>query len=94
MLTALVVFSANAQDEGFIYGKDDLLIPDKNKAPEEYATKAIKKNLKLLVKESKALHKMIQKNASDAEIKAALFKLHDRFHTIAEICNHQNGEEH
>ncbi len=66
----------------------------KSKAPEEYATKAIKKNLKLLVKESKALHKMIQKNASDAEIKAALFKLHDRFHTIAEICNHQNGEEH
>mgnify|MGYP003478143491 CR=1 FL=1 len=28
---------ANFTRKGFIYGKDDLLIPDKNKAPEEYA---------------------------------------------------------
>ncbi len=28
---------ANFTRKGFIYGKEDLLIPDKNKAPEEYA---------------------------------------------------------
>jgi hypothetical protein len=56
--------------------------------PKEFDKPVIKKKLKQLYKESKALDKMIQKKASDAKIKAALTKLHDRFHEIAEACNH------
>lgn len=41
-----------------------------------------------------ALDKLIKdKKATDAEIKAALEKLHDRFHEVVGACKNE-GEEH
>ena len=59
-------------------------------APEGYDKDAVKKNLKNLVKGAKEVNKMVQKNASDAEIKSELSKLHDVFHEIVEKCSKED----
>jgi uncharacterized coiled-coil DUF342 family protein len=55
-------------------------------APEGYNKDAVKKSLKKLVKGAKELHKMVQKNGADAELKKELSELHDVFHEIMEKC--------
>lgn len=60
----------------------------KSAIPAQFNKPEIKKSLALLVKESKALDKMVKKNKPEAEIKQALFTLHDRFHEIMEKCQH------
>ena len=50
--------------------------------------KNIKKNLKLIVKQSKALDSKVKANASDEVIKKDLTGLHDTFHTIVGLCTH------
>jgi hypothetical protein len=60
-------------------------------APEGYDKKAVKKNLKDLVKGAKEIKKMVKKNASDKELKEELSELHDVFHKIMEKCE---GETH
>ena len=58
-----------------------------SKPPTEFNTPAITISLKLLHQESVALDKLIAgKKASDDEIKAALVKLHDRFHEVVGAC--------
>ncbi len=52
--------------------------------------KNIRKNLKLIVKQSKALDAKIKKNASDEVIKKDLTELHDTFHTIVGLCKHED----
>lgn len=52
--------------------------------------KNIKKNLKIIVKQSKALDAKIKKNASDEVIKNDLTALHDTFHTIVGLCKHED----
>lgn len=52
--------------------------------------KNIKKNLKLIVKQSKALDAKVKANASDELIKEDLIKLHDTFHTIVGLCTHED----
>jgi len=52
--------------------------------------KNIKKNLKIIVKQSKALDKKVNANASDEVIKKDLIKLHDTFHTIVGLCTHDD----
>jgi hypothetical protein len=60
-------------------------------APEGYNQKAVKKNLKDLVKGTKEMNKMVQDKAADAVLKEKLSKLHDTFHQIVEKCQ---KEEH
>ncbi len=60
-------------------------------APEGYDQKAVKKNLKDLVKAAKEINKMVQDKADDASLKEKLSKLHDSFHEIVEKCQ---KEEH
>lgn len=54
--------------------------------------KNIKKNLELIVDESKALDEKIKANASDEVIKKDLSALHDRFHTIVGLCTHEDHQ--
>lgn len=61
-------------------------------APEGYDKNAVKKNLSKLVKDVKEINKMVQKNASDKELKEELSELHDVFHEIVEKC--EIGEHH
>jgi hypothetical protein len=60
-------------------------------APAGYDQDAVKGNLKDLVKGAKKVNKLVQKNATDAEIKEELTELHDVFHQIVEKCE---KEEH
>lgn len=60
----------------------------KSTPPSEFNKPEIKKNLALLAKESKSLQKMVKKQKSEAEIKQAIYALHDRFHTIMMECKH------
>ncbi|HKC35535.1 MAG TPA: hypothetical protein VKB95_05705 [Chitinophagaceae bacterium] len=60
-------------------------------APEGYDQKAVKENLKDLVKGAKEINKMVQDKADDASLKEKLSKLHDSFHQIVEKCE---KEEH
>jgi hypothetical protein len=64
-----------------------------SKPPADFDQPAIREKLKLLQAESAALDRLVRgKTASDAEIKAALFKLHDRFHEIVGACReHGSG---
>lgn len=55
-------------------------------APEGYDKKALATNFKELVKGAKMLNKLVQKNATDEEIKAKLTDLHGVFHAITEKC--------
>jgi len=55
-------------------------------APEGYDQKAVKENLKNLVKGAKEINKMVQDKADDASLKEKLSKLHDTFHEIVEKC--------
>lgn len=55
-------------------------------APKGYDQDAVKETLKKLVKGAKDVNKLVQKNASDKEIKEELSKLHDVFHEIMEKC--------
>ncbi|NUQ23363.1 MAG: hypothetical protein HUU34_05375 [Saprospiraceae bacterium] len=60
----------------------------KSKIPTAYNKEGVKKSVALLAKESKALDKMVQRKKTEAEIKTALFALHDRFHEVMEKCAH------
>ncbi len=60
----------------------------KSAVPAKFDKPEIKKSLALLAKESKALDKMVKKGKSEAELKQAIFALHDRFHEIMEKCSH------
>lgn len=58
-----------------------------SKPPAEFNQPAIIASLKLLHQESVALDKLIAaKKSTDAEITAALTKLHDRFHEVVGAC--------
>lgn len=55
-------------------------------APAGYDKSAVSKSLKKLVKGAKEVNKLVKKNASDAEVKEELSKVHDVFHEIVEKC--------
>ena len=56
--------------------------------------KKYKKNLKDLVKGTKALNKKINANASDEVIKNDLTSLHDVFHKIVGLCSAEDKHDH
>jgi hypothetical protein len=69
----------------------------KSTPPPEFNNPIVKKKLKLLFKESKALDKLVKSKAKDEKIKSALAKLHDRFHEIIAICDddeHKDENNH
>lgn len=57
-------------------------------APEGYNQEAVQKILVKLVKGAKKVNNLVQKSASDADLKEQLTALHDIFHEIAEKCKH------
>lgn len=63
-----------------------------NKAnlPESLKEKGLDKSLELLAKESKAISELIEKGATDEDIKTAIFALHDRFHEIQGKCEDEH----
>lgn len=59
--------------------------------PKEYTSvKGIKKNLKLLVKNSSALEEKIKSGCSEEVIAKDLTRLHDVFHNIIGLCTHDH----
>ncbi len=48
----------------------------------------LKKNLKMLVSGSADLEKLVKKEATDDDLKKAIFSLHDVFHDIVGLCDH------
>lgn len=60
----------------------------KSVIPTDYQKEGVKTSVDLLAKESKALKKMVKKKKSEAELKKAIFALHDRFHEVMEKCHH------
>ncbi len=57
-------------------------------APAGYDKSAVTKNLRKLVKGAKKVNKLVQKTASDADLKEQLTELHTIFHEIVEKCEH------
>lgn len=58
--------------------------------PVGYENVNITKDLKELVKGAKKLHKNVQKNTSDNDLKEELTELHDLFHKITEKCSDED----
>jgi hypothetical protein len=58
-------------------------------APAGYDKSLVSKNLAQLVKGAKKVNKLVQKNASDADLKEQLTELHTVFHEITEKCEHE-----
>ena len=62
--------------------------------PADFRQPAIAAKLKLLAVESAALDQLVRGGkATDAEIKASLVKLHDRFHEIVGACRDAGQEK-
>jgi hypothetical protein len=59
-------------------------------APEGFDQKAVKKNLKELVKGATELNNLVVRKATDAELKQKLSSLHDVFHQIVEKCEKED----
>lgn len=57
--------------------------------PAEFKTTTIMNAAERIQVQSKALHKMVKANASDAEITAKLTTLHDVFHEIVGLCKNE-----
>lgn len=60
----------------------------KSAIPADYQKEGVKTSVDLLAKESAALAKMVKDKKSEAELKKAIFALHDRFHEVMEKCHH------
>lgn len=59
----------------------------KSDIPAEFKTPAILASAEKLQLNSKALHKMVEDKASDAELTKSLAELHDVFHEIVGLCS-------
>lgn len=64
----------------------------KTDIPAKYADKNLDQQLEELVAGSKEISKMVEAGAEDAELKQAIFDLHDVFHGIMGAC--RDAEEH
>ncbi len=57
--------------------------------PAEFDNKKVKAALKKLAADSEKLHKRIQKNAKDEDVKKGMSDLHDVFHEIIGLCSNE-----
>lgn len=48
--------------------------------------KAVKKNLRLLVKDTKKVNRSVKSGASDADLRSQLEKTHNTYHTLVGLC--------
>lgn len=55
--------------------------------PTEFRTNAILASAERLQLKSKALHKLVKSNGTDAEIVKSITDLHDTFHEIVGLCS-------
>ena len=60
----------------------------KSTIPTDYQKEGVKASVDLLAKESTDLAKMVKDKKPEAELKKAIFALHDRFHEVMEKCHH------
>lgn len=65
-------------------------ILSKSKIPAEFNSKEVVAAVNKLAVDSKKLDKLVKAKKSDAEITAALTKLHDTFHLIIGLCTHED----
>ena len=86
--------SFTIKDQGHIYLNRVSILNQQEVAeiPKEFKNKEVEAAVKKLATDAQALHTMIQKKASDDEVKKALAALHDTFHLIVEKC--QPGDHH
>lgn len=61
-----------------------------SKIPAEFDTKAIKKSIKNLVKQTTKINKLVKSNASDETLNASLIKAHEYFHEIMGLCSDEH----
>ena len=61
----------------------------KSDIPEEFRTNSILASSERLQLKSKALHKLVISNGSDAAILKSITDLHDTFHKIVGLCSEQ-----
>ena len=59
--------------------------------PAEMSKPEIKENLKKLVAQATEVNTLVEKKATDAELKKQLSTLHDTFHTIIGLCRHDES---
>lgn len=59
----------------------------KSDIPTEFRTDAILASAERLQIKSKALHKLVKSNGTDAEIVKSITDLHDTFHEIVGLCS-------
>lgn len=59
----------------------------KSDIPTEFRTNAILASAERLQLKSKALHKLVKSNGTDAEIVKSITDLHDTFHEIVGLCS-------
>ena len=59
----------------------------KSDIPTEFRTNAILASAERLQLKSKALHKLVKSNRTDAEIVKSITDLHDTFHEIVGLCS-------
>ncbi len=56
--------------------------------PKDLKGKGLEEKIKALIVDSTDLGKMINKGATDEEIKKGIYALHDIFHDIVGLCDH------
>ena len=61
----------------------------KSEVPVEFKTDAILVSAEHLQMKSKALHKLIKSNGSDADVVKSITDLHNTFHEIVGLCSEQ-----
>ena len=64
-----------------------------SKIPVDFDNEKVKKALKNLEKETKELHKMVSQKKSDKELTTKLAEVHDTFHEIVGLCNHDSEDK-
>jgi len=78
-------FTAITARSGEILDKVTMIL--KSNFPAEFRTNAILASFERLQLKSKALHKLITVNGSDAVILKSITDLHDTFHQIVGLCS-------
>lgn len=56
--------------------------------PDDLDQDKLKEKLKMLVSGSSDMEKLVKKDASESDLKEAIFSLHDVFHDIVGLCDH------
>ena len=63
----------------------------RGRVPQQYQTPEMRNAVARLQIGTKTINEMVQKNATDEQLKPALSKLHDTFHEIVGLCRKGDG---